>query len=99
MKKKEIAKRTGCTKEQAGYLKEEFKNLPKVSNVFYNNIDRINLYDVDELKIVRVCGYMDDEVNIAAWRVFDEILGVKLRRLHLYHLSNVDGERFSYEVL
>ena len=95
MKKKEIAKRTGCTKEQAAYLKEEFKKLPKVKDIFYNNIDAINLYGVDRLEVIRCYGYMDDLVNIRADRKTGTILGIDQYNMHLYHLSK---NGVSYEV-
>ena len=94
----EIEKTTGCAHEQAIYLYDEFSKLPKVKDLFLNNLSKINLYNCDTVEVVRCYGYMDDTVNIVGKRINKkksfELLGEK-RIWHdnyVYHLSSYLNE-------
>lgn len=99
MKKKEIMKRTGCTKKQAKYLKQQLKNYPNTKKIFYDNVDKIDLTDVDELKVCKVYGGFckNEVVNVVAFRVTEEILGIKIKCMTKYCLSTIGGDHISIE--
>lgn len=64
-----IMKKTGCTREQAKYLAEEIRNLPKVKDIIMEHIEEVNLFGCEKVEVIRMCGYMDDSVKIAGYRL------------------------------
>lgn len=50
----EIIKATGCTKEQAEKLRDELTKLPRDLGEFISdNLDRVNAFNADEIKVIR----------------------------------------------
>ena len=98
--RKLIKAKTGCTAVQARYLAKEMLALPKVLKTFVDNLDNMNLYNCANVEVVRVCGYMDDCVNVIGERIKDQFsyLGETYTLYNYYkHCMTHDGH-FSKEV-
>jgi len=99
--RKLIKAKTGCTAVQARYLAKEMLALPKVLKTFIDNLDNMNLYNCENVKVVRVDGYMDDLVNIIGERIKDQfsINGNTYTLYTIYtHTVSYDGH-FYQEVI
>ena len=94
--RKLIQEKTGCTKEQAKMLRKEMNKLPKVRQTFINNLDTINLYNADRIEVVRVCGYMDDNVNVVAYRKDPRFKCADINTLYKYCLT---PDKMYYEII
>lgn len=66
-----IKKRTGCTEKQARYIAEEIRKYPKVKDIILTNIDKVNLRNCDEVKVVPFYGHYDTAVNVVGYLVTD----------------------------
>ena len=61
----EIIKVTGCTKEQAKKLHDELTKLPENLGEFMSdNLDRVNAFNADEIKVIRHYNYSRYGANI-----------------------------------
>lgn len=98
-----IRKRTGCSEEQAKQLANDIRKLPKIQKTFMSHMDEINLRNCTRVEVRMVCGYMDDEVNICAYRKIPELCFTLFgeehvsERLYRYSVSSVIN-KISYSV-
>ncbi len=95
---KDIMQKTSCTKEQAKYLAEELSKLPKVKDIILQHMSNMNLYGCYKVEVKRCYGYMDDWVNIAAWRVYDVVCNIELSKMYLWHFMADRPDYMGYEI-
>ena len=95
-----IKNKTGCSGEQARYLANEIRNLPKIQETFMSNLDRINLRNCTRVEVRLLYGYMDDDINICGWRKDEEgsftLFGEEhiVECLHRYTINGLLNEIF-----
>lgn len=95
-----IKKKTRCTEEQAKQIADAIRKLPKIQKTFMSHIGEINLQNCTRVEVRMVNDYMDDEVNICAYRKIPELCFTLFgeehisERLHRYSLSSVLNKVF-----
>lgn len=100
-----IMKKTGCTIEQAQYLAEEIRKLPKVKDIIMEHIGEVNLFGCEKVEVIRMYGYMDDSVKIAGDRL-DKSMSFSMNgkdynfyKKHLWTFDKLFPENRYYEII
>ena len=98
-----IKNKTGCTEEQAKYLATEIKKYPKVKDIILKHIDKINLRNCDEVKVVPLYGHWDTSVNVVGYLVTDvwTLFGEEHRdhKLLKYSFDELFPDKMFYEMI